>query len=742
MPNIIILTVFIVGLSGLTAQVLLLRELLVGFYGNELTLGLILANWVILEALGVFSFGKIIERLKHKTNVLVLLEIIFSLLLPLSIFSSRTFKAFLGIPFAQGLGLWEVFFVSFLVILPLSFCHGALFSVAAKLYSLNARGKPGRLLGKVYAFVTLGTLIGGIALTYLFIPNLNSFQTVFFISLLNLGVTALLLKYEPASKVKYINLAVIVAISTLFLWVKPDSLHRISVAKQWGEGVVLDYSNSLYGNIVVAKKAQQQTVFYNGSPVITTPYPDITFIDEFGHLPLLLHPKPEDILIIGCGAGGLINEILKHPVIRVDYAELDPLIIAKLKEYPSRLTDHELNNSLVKVINLDGRFFLTRTPNRYDIILIGLSNPSDLATNRLFTQEFFSLAKARLKPGGIISLWLPGSLTYLSSELRDLNVCVLNGLKGVYKNTRLIPGDYNIILASDGVLDLASGVIAQKIKELNIKTNVLNPAYLDYRLSINWQDWFVRSSSGATSKINHDLMPIAVFQMLIFWNKQFCIQTASFLQALQRLNPGIIFVFILILTLVLLKLSYGKPNLKVAYAIGTTGFFGMLINLVLILSFQVFHGYLYHIIGLLIAIFMSGAALGSLLMGNYIGRVKNGLKLFIGLEIAVALFTLILALIISGLCGRTQSYIIFLALFFISGMLLGLEFPLASQIHLGNKDEVGRIAGVLYAADLLGGWFAGISTGIIFLPILGLFNTCMVAVLLKLSSAVVLVRRP
>jgi predicted membrane-bound spermidine synthase len=76
----------------------------------------------------------------------------------------------------------------------------------------------------------------------------------------------------------------------------------------------------------------------------------------------------------------------------------------------------------------------------------------------------------------------------------------------------------------------------------------------------------------------------------------------------------------------------------------------------------------------------------------------------------------------------------YVILFFISGFLTGWEFPLASEIYLAKKENIGLAAGSLYSADLLGGWFAGILGGIVFLPILGLFNTCMVIVLVKLSS--------
>ncbi|MDD2752818.1 MAG: spermine synthase, partial [Candidatus Omnitrophica bacterium] len=107
-----IFLVLIIGASGIIAQILLLRELLVSFYGNELTLGLILANWITLEACGAFLAGKFIDRIKNSANILVLLEILFSIFLPFSIYLSRVYKIFLGMPLGEGVGLGAMFFIS------------------------------------------------------------------------------------------------------------------------------------------------------------------------------------------------------------------------------------------------------------------------------------------------------------------------------------------------------------------------------------------------------------------------------------------------------------------------------------------------------------------------------------------------------------------------------------------------------------------------------------------------------
>jgi len=743
MNYILNLTILLVGLSGLAGQVLLLRELLVSFCGNELTLGIVLANWVISEASGVFIIGRYIDRIKNKVAVFIFLEIVFSLMLPAAIYSARTFKNILGLPFGEGLGLPAIFASSFFILLPLGFCHGGLFSAGCKIYSLRIKD-PAGAIGKVYAWETVGTIIGGIILTYVFIPFMNSFQASFIICVVNLIICLILVKDIPGRKLKYVTLAATALMSYLLFNGTPDYLHRLCVRQQYKTGRVLDYRNSVYGNITVTKRREQYTFFYNGVPVITAPYPDITFVEEFGHLPLLIQGAPRDILIISGGAGGLINEILKHPVRKIDYAELDPLIIEMLKDHPTELTASELSDRRVRVINLDGRFFLKNTANKYDVILIGLSNPSDLSTNRLFTKEFFLLAKKRLRHEGILSFCLTGSLAYLSPELRDLNVSILNAAREIYGYVRVVPGDYNIFLASDskGVIEADSHLLSERLAKQNIRTNILLPAYLDYRLDKKWMDWFNRSCNLATKKVNQDLLPIAVYESLILWNRKFSPNFAYLLDILQNLDLRPILALICTITLILFYYFYRKPKLKklsIAYCILTTGFFGMLASLILIFSFQIFYGYLYHKIGMLISIFMAGIAAGSFLMANLIKKSKAAASLFLKLEIAIILFSFLMALAITRFFESMRyASLSFGALFFISGLLVGLEFSLASKIYSRDKERVGEVSGLLYAADLLGGWAAGMLGGIILLPILGLFNTCAIIIIFKLSSLTLL----
>ncbi len=132
---------------------------------------------------------------------------------------------------------------------------------------------------------------------------------------------------------------------------------------------------------------------------------------------------------------------------------------------------------------------------------------------------------------------------------------------------------------------------------------------------------------------------------------------------------------------------------------------------------------------------MCGAALGGFFAAKILKRNKRSDVSFAVLEVIIALFSFLVAWLLSKwIISLRSPSLIYTALFFISGLLVGLEFPIASLLLLQYKGGVGHVTGSLYCADLLGGWAAGMVGGVLLLPLLGLFDTCIVLVMLKFSS--------
>ncbi len=94
----------------------------------------------------------------------------------------------------------------------------------------------------------------------------------------------------------------------------------------------------------------------------------------------------------------MIHELLKHPVTRIDYAELDPLLLKLVRQYSTALTRSELSNPKVNVHSVDGRFFILRTPERFDVVFIGVSGATGFAGKPPLLLGVFLLRKTENEP--------------------------------------------------------------------------------------------------------------------------------------------------------------------------------------------------------------------------------------------------------------------------------------------------------------------------------------------------------
>ena len=758
-PLFLKVSLLIKGLSGIVAQIILMRELLISFLGNELTLGIILANWLILVAIGSFVIGKTVEKVERKLEVFVSFQLFFSLALPFTLYLSRIFKNILLATPGEGLGFVPIFYSSFLILLPVTLPQGALFTYGCKLYSQYIR-KDVSSIGKVYVLESIGAIIGGLLMTFLLIQYLNSFEIALIISLINAVVAAILIWPAPKSSNHPIKIALWVLSGLLsfvfacnLLSQTSSAIHLSSIRSQWRNLNVIHNENSIYGNITVTKRGEQFTFFTNGVPSITTPVPDIASIEDFVHFPMLFHEKPESVLILSGGVGGTIHEILKYPVKNVDYVELDPLLLKLVQKFSTPLTQSELSDKRVRTHYADSRFFVKRTHDRFDIIFVGLPAPQELQTNRLFSSEFFNSAKQKMSPDGIIVLTLPGSLTYISPELRDLNGCILDTLKGVFRFVEIIPGDVNLYLASNSnqLEKVATGEIIKRFEVRKVQTSLFTKSYLEFRLHERWMKWFLQSMEKKGTQINSDFRPIGVFLSLSYWNALFSPYLTGIFKWFEGFSLQISIALLILFTLLIAVIFIKRPHLSrysIPYAIFATGLAGMIFNLGVIFTFQTFYGYLYHQIGLLIAIFMFGVALSSFFITQRLDRIKRDSHLFLRIEMVIILFSFLFPFIFSIPSQYLEKtvislliYPVFLIMSFLSGAWIGIQFPLATKIYLGTPakgETFGHTAGLLYGADLLGGFLGGLFGGILLLPVLGLKESCFMMAMIKITSLALL----
>lgn len=128
----------------------------------------------------------------------------------------------------------------------------------------------------------------------------------------------------------------------------------------------------------------------------------------FAYLPLALRPESEDALLIGYGVGVTADAFIRAPRLKhLDIVDISQEVFDLADFYTGPLYSNPLRDPRVTTFVQDGRFFLQACPTRYDIIT-GEPPPLKIAgTVNLYTEQFFSLMRGRLKEGGIASFWLP-----------------------------------------------------------------------------------------------------------------------------------------------------------------------------------------------------------------------------------------------------------------------------------------------------------------------------------------------
>jgi spermidine synthase len=157
----------------------------------------------------------------------------------------------------------------------------------------------------------------------------------------------------------------------------------------------------------MVKKAPEGFLFLrnNGKTDASTDQ-DLDDLHLIGILPMLLHKDPQDVLVIGMGSGITAGSVISYPVKQLDIVDIEPAVFAAAG-YFGDYNNQVLKDPRVKTIATDARGYLMHQRQLYDVIT---SQPSNLwvkGNASLFSQEFYHIAKQKLKPDGLMLQWVP-----------------------------------------------------------------------------------------------------------------------------------------------------------------------------------------------------------------------------------------------------------------------------------------------------------------------------------------------
>lgn len=738
----IIFALILLGFSSMAAQIVLCRELFIVFYGNELSLGLTLASWLFWIGFGSLCLGRrIAGKLTCKLTVFSLTQILLSILLPFSILAIRFIPWVFGFAPGEIIGFIPMGLITFVLLFPICILSGFLFVLGCEIYKKDS--SEAMQIGYVYILEAIGAALGGLLTSLYLIRVSGPLQIMCLLGILNLLSGGLLL-----AKRRILLFSTAIILSGYILLLASGDIGRVnrySLRKQWRGFEVLASENSVYGNVVVTKRENLYSLFVNGLYDFTVP--DELTAERNAHFPLLEHPSPKAVLLIGGGVSGQLKEVLKHPAEKVDYVELDPLVVDMAKKYLP--ANEALSDSRVNIItNMDGRRFVRTTAGKYDVVMMSLPEPYTAQLNRFYTVEFFALVKNLLNERGIFSFCLHSNPNYISAEQVGLYAGLKAALEKVFPQVIVTPGESNYFLASKqrGVLSLDWRLLMERLKERGIQAKYMREYYLSNELSTERIDFFEKRLAQVQGRpeINKDFHPIAYYYDMALWGSQF---SRSFGRILEAINPRRIYLGTIALYLFLTLPIFFKairrkiPSLGVLACVATTGFAEITFQIITLLSYQALYGYVYYKLGIILTSYMIGLILGGWLITGKLNK-GAGHNLFIKTQIAICIYPLVLPVlfwVFSGLKSPFSfwlgSNIIFPFLPIIAGFIGGFQFPLANSIYLKSiKANAGHSAGLTYGIDLFGSCLGAALTLIILVPVIGIPQACILVAGLNLMG--------
>jgi spermidine synthase len=691
--------VFVCGLSAVIAQTLVIREGLALFGGYELVSGILICFWLVWGSIGSILFSRL--HLKSKPqNVYAVLLIVLSIFIVTTITFFRYALTLFKLPFGEVIGIDKMIVISFVSLAPSCMVFGALYPAASRIVDPE----------KVYLVEGLGAFIGGVLLSFVLIDLLPPYGIVLVVFVL-LFICALLL----LGKTKLLILPILM----LLILIKTPDIEMFFRKAQLGQQDLLGLRESRYGVIAVTKTLDQTNFYVNG--IYSFSYPDLYTSEEAVHYPLLLHGHPQRVLLIGGGVTSCIEQILKHPsVTDITYVELDPLLVSTGEEY---IGSTSLQDNAVHVVIGDARHFVKTTQEKYDVVIVNLPDPVNAQLNRFYTTEFFNEVRQILSTSGMFSVRISAPSDIIGPLDGQYLYSVYTSLATSFDNIILLPAAKLTFIASDVLIPIDSVpvILQRQIIERNMELIYVNEYFFRYNFTPEKMNYIRERIKESHGYVNTDTHPVCYYYTLMLWGGLSTGILKNVFFTLFKINP-----LFYLLPLLFILLFY-RRRVMVHVSVMAIGATEISTEVILIVMFQVYYGYVYSWIGIIIACYMLGLAAGTFyylrvmpLRGEYVRTLSN-----------VALFMALYCTAVFGISFTNLPGIraIIPLLVFFGGFLGGVHFPLSVKILRR------RNAGVVYGIDLLGSSIGAFATSIVFIPILGIPYTVFLFVILNVLVA-------
>ena len=356
--------------------------------------------------------------------------------------------------------------MSMLVLLPPTIFIGATFPFALRIFARDEHDASSAS-GRVYAWNTVGAILGAVVAGFFVIPGLGFHGALQFTVALNLLIAlATAFLYERGGHVA----KAVVGLAALALLIgfrpsPPDQLLRMSPMRGIPAGGRLVYEAvGRSATVLMLEENGSYSLRTNGLPeadVLPHGAVPLSRNDQvlLTVLPCFARPQAQTLLSIGFG-GGVLLERVPQNIQSIDAIELEPEVIAANKAIsPFRDVD-PFADARLTVIENDARSALALTDKRYDIIVSQPSHPWTAGASHLYTREFIEQAKGHLNEDGVFLQWM--SASFVTEELlKILGSTMLDS----FEHARMYRPDpyFLLFIGSDSPLEVERDMVATGI---------------------------------------------------------------------------------------------------------------------------------------------------------------------------------------------------------------------------------------------------------------------------------------
>ncbi|MFP4458266.1 MAG: hypothetical protein ACLFSQ_01620 [Candidatus Zixiibacteriota bacterium] len=668
----------LLGFFGIYIQAAIFRELSVFLGSNELLIAIFLLLWLLAAGM-----GSIIFRNKRFWLNLLVFTAFSAISIPLFRLIAISILPDAGMIYDGS----SVFIVSMVGILPIAFFDGAAFASLSKL-SHEPR--------KIYALEGFGAFLGGIVSLF----AIGRFDIA--LSAVIFGILIFALLTIPYRKWMLLFLFILI-LAGISLPIYENRLF----SNHFNDSEIIEIRDARSGRVFITSIDDEKYFYINSNLKGTSS--DSLDAAMWLHSFMMANNNIESALLFGGALSGINKQMNLYDISNLIYYEPDPEIIKMLEKYfPARLEGVSYRSGNIRKALKDRSF---------DAILYAPSMPDDLSSNSFYSYETFDYIANSLSDDGKLCIFLSTGQNYLTGRELQLSGSLWHTIDSVFAYSEAFFLDGNTMIV--GYSEEPKEPYRDRIDITNVPEGLyFSPSAITMQFNSLRQDNF-RDQIGdmANYPINHDLKPVAYYFGFTQFASLSGFAIPDFLREKKRWP-----VFLGILILIVLSLIDRFFFRRKAFPIRAAffgGIFGLGVQIIWLLMFQIALGNIFWAFGLLSGIFLMGASAAA-----WIGAKK----LRTGTIFSAMIIIIILGFVSLNFANKAFYAPISILLILSSGLLVGFLYS-----DLLTRRIFSYSPGLLYASDLFGACISAFLPTLILTPIFGIGITLMIIAVMLIT---------